>query len=85
MRIDGRQKLIAEDFDLAIDPLSGSSHPKGLKRIYEGVDIVSGLWTMFPVNTVVWWEMANKGFPCLRKFIMFDVEVGDYRVSVDVD
>lgn len=82
VRIHGGEEVVGEEPGLAIDPLTGSSHPGGLDGADEGANIVCGLWPMVPVDAVVRRQVADKGLPCLRKFIVFDVEVSDDRAPV---
>lgn len=80
MGIQGGEKLIGKSPGLAINPLSRTGLPKGLERSHERPDIVYSLRSVFPVDAVIWRQMADERLPCLREFIMFDIEVGDYSV-----
>jgi hypothetical protein len=56
--------------------------PKGLRVSYKGDEIAYRWGPVAPFDSVAGREMANKGFPGLREFVVFDIEIGNDRVSM---
>lgn len=78
---NGGEESVAEGRGEPEDPTAWTGCPPGLEIAHQGLDVLGCLGTFLPLDGIFGQQMTDKGPPSLGEFGMFDVEVGDGRIS----
>lgn len=76
---------VAQGHAVGENVLARPGFPGRLYVVNQGQHILGGLWPVIPIDLILGRQMADKGFPGVREFIPFDVEVRDRAISGNGD